>query len=133
MAVQLYETLGYIPAVTIPAYYEDGENAYYMQKMFVQPQNSNRSQEGQKHNHQVGVYKKEQNNGDSIVCNKDDYELPRVISVLRVSENDATTVNPETNRDASNDSEISNDIYSNANNIVHEEEEEEQMLMNGTV
>lgn len=32
-AVQLYEKAGYTPAVSIPAYYEDGEDAYYMQKM----------------------------------------------------------------------------------------------------
>ena len=34
VAVQLYEKLGYFPAITIPAYYEDGEDAYYMQKVF---------------------------------------------------------------------------------------------------
>jgi len=32
-AVQLYQRLGYEPALTIPAYYEDGEDAYYMKKM----------------------------------------------------------------------------------------------------
>lgn len=32
-AVRLYEKLGYTPAVCIPAYYEDGEDAYYMQKL----------------------------------------------------------------------------------------------------
>lgn len=32
-AVKLYERLGYEAAVTIPAYYEDGEDAYYMKKM----------------------------------------------------------------------------------------------------
>jgi len=32
-AVRLYERLGYVPALSIPAYYEDGENAYYMKKM----------------------------------------------------------------------------------------------------
>jgi ribosomal protein S18 acetylase RimI-like enzyme len=32
-AVRLYEKAGYRPAVSIPAYYEDGEDAYYMQKV----------------------------------------------------------------------------------------------------
>lgn len=34
-AVLLYQRQGYIPAVTIPAYYEDGEDAYYMRKTLL--------------------------------------------------------------------------------------------------
>ena len=34
-AVHLYTKSGYVPAVRIPAYYEDGEDAYYMSKTLL--------------------------------------------------------------------------------------------------
>jgi ribosomal protein S18 acetylase RimI-like enzyme len=40
-AVRLYEKLGYVPAITIPAYYDDGEDAYYMQKVLLNQQHNN--------------------------------------------------------------------------------------------
>jgi ribosomal protein S18 acetylase RimI-like enzyme len=137
VAVKLYETLGYIPAVTIPSYYEDGEDAYYMQKIFGQQQNQYVAPEGQRQNQRDGVKVHDDNNNNSYRsdCHTDDYQLPRVISVLSLEGNDVEL--PETKRDDNNrnDCKLSDSSHSNDKHVIahEEEEEEEHMLMNGSV
>ena len=133
VAVKLYETLGYIPAVTIPSYYEDGEDAYYMQKVFERQHDERVAQDGQRqHQPQLDrVSKQEANEGYMGVHSKDDYQLPRVINVLSLPENE---IDKQDGTNSSDDPH-SESNQSNDNHVhIHvEEEEEEQMLMNGSL
>lgn len=45
-AVKLYQKVGYWPAVRIPTYYEDGEDAYYMQKILLPDKNKDTTRDG---------------------------------------------------------------------------------------
>jgi ribosomal protein S18 acetylase RimI-like enzyme len=133
VAVKLYETLGYKPAVTIPSYYEDGESAYYMQKVFRQPQKSQIAPERDHKKQRFGDTVLEDNNENAH--SSDDYQLPRVISVLHLAENSDVEPENEVNCTGKDNSERSGSMNSSDEHVVmHEEEEEdEQMLMNGSV
>ncbi len=131
VAVKLYETLGYIPAVTIPSYYEDGEDAYYMQKIFTPQHTGNVASEGQRRSLRDVI--EEENSRTSNIRNNDDYQLPRIISVLSLSENDNNRSTKQDDCSENNQKSLDRNRSDDGNKMHDEEEEEEQMLMNGTV
>ena len=131
VAVKLYETLGYTPAVTIPSYYEDGEDAYYMQKILTPQHTGNAASEGQRRSLRDVI--EEENSRTPHVRNSDDYQLPRIISVLTLSENDNNLSTKQDDCSENDQKSMDSHRSDHGNKILDEEEEEEQMLMNGTV
>jgi ribosomal protein S18 acetylase RimI-like enzyme len=75
VAVQLYEKLGYFPALTIPAYYEDGEDAFYMQKLFSESPSLSSS------------------------VHNEHFKLPRLIGVIREDDSKVDQISDETDDD----------------------------------
>jgi hypothetical protein len=92
--------LGYTPAVTILSYYEDGEDAYYMQKLFgPQQKEQHVTPEGQRPTPEDGVH-------DTNDRSLDEYQL-------RLAEDNVNV--PEKKRDDNNnnDNRCSDSVHSN--------------------